>query len=151
MKAQSLGVMSYYQVISRQSREGDFSLLLLICLFGVFLLVLYVCIGFLCFGFFLLLLLFFIFSICCCILLGSFVCLCLGFFFTSSFPLAESPQWEQWDRAAACAGRAGEGLGGCIVHGKSGPKQFPPQELQALLDSQSHPRQQISVTLLCRV
>lgn len=36
MKAQSLGVMSYYQVISRQSREGDFSLLLLICLFGVF-------------------------------------------------------------------------------------------------------------------
>lgn len=77
-------------------------------------------------------------------LLGSFVCLCLGFFFTSSFPLAQSPQWEQWDRAAACAGRAGEGLGGCIDHGKSGPKQFPPQELQALLDSQSHPRQQIS-------
>lgn len=37
-KAQSLGVMLYYQVISWWSREGDFSLLLLVCLFGVFLL-----------------------------------------------------------------------------------------------------------------
>lgn len=40
--------------------------------------------------------------------------------FISHFLLAESLQWEQWDRAAACAGRAGESLGCCTDHGKSG-------------------------------
>lgn len=66
------------------------------------------------------------------------------FVFRSRFPLAQSPQWEQWGRAAAWAGRAGEGLGCYTDHGNSGLMQFPPQKLQALHDSQRYPRQEIS-------
>lgn len=105
MKAQSLGVMLCYQVKSRWSRGGDFSVLLLVCLFGIF----------------------------CCFIF------CL--FLDHAFPW-HSP--HSGGRAAAWAGRAGEGLGCYTDYGNSGLMQFPPQKLQALHDSQRYPRQEIS-------